>query len=86
MDLVEAYSGSSLGSHRTEERVWEEFHEAFYNRFFFATIIEEKIIELMAMEHRDMTVVEYHPRFLALEWFAPGTFQSERQSAVSSCY
>lgn len=63
-----------MGSRRAKERVWEVFHEDFYNRFLFATIIEEKKIELMAMEQKDMTVVENHARFLALAWFVPGTF------------
>lgn len=29
-------------------------------------MIEEKKIEFLSLEHRDMTLVEYHARFLVL--------------------
>lgn len=36
----------------------------------------------MALEQRDMTVAEYHARFMALERFALDAFHTERQKAV----
>lgn len=70
-----------MESHRAKEIAWEEFHDVFYNQYFSGTVIEEKKVQFMALMKRDMTVVEHHVKFLALERFVPDTFQIERQRA-----
>lgn len=42
-------------------------------------MIEEKKIEYITLEWRDMTVVEYHARIPSLERFESDTFQTKRQ-------
>lgn len=78
-DLVEVYSFFITRElPHTKEIAWEEFCEVYKNEFS-STVIEEKKIEFMALEQGDMTVTEYHFRFLALERFPPGTFQTKRE-------
>lgn len=67
-----------MGSRRTEEIAWEEFREVFYNQYFSATVTEEKKIESMDMEQKEMTVAKYHVRFVTLERFTPDTFETKR--------
>lgn len=73
---------SSLGSRHTEEIAWEELVRSSTTGSLVllhdCDVIVEKKIEFMALEPRDMTVAEYHAKFLALERFMLSTFQTER--------
>lgn len=50
---------------------WEEFKDMFFDQFCPETLRDEKQMEFLNLRQGNMTVQEYHRRFLKLSRFAP---------------
>lgn len=50
---------------------WEDFLEAFDDKYFPETIRYELEAEFMELQHKDLTVAEYEKRFNELSRYTP---------------
>lgn len=60
---------------------WQEFKAVCYAQYFSTTVQNRKRYEFLAVEERDMIVVEYQTIFFTLERFALGSFTTKKERA-----
>ncbi|XP_038887130.1 uncharacterized protein LOC120077320 [Benincasa hispida] len=58
---------------------WQQFNQAFYNKYFPLTVRYQKEVEFLNLRQKNMSVAEYEQKFDRLSHFVPRLVDTEKK-------